>query len=406
MHIKNIINPGYFFFGILLVLLVNSGMAANDDYKLRVGDKIQITYMDLDENNNYVERQDNFTIYNDGTIQHTIIGKIKLTQLSPQQAESKLYQALEKYYTNPRISLVLLEKSSIEVLLYGAVSNSGIIKTPPGTKVAEFLLTEGKMKTEADLSKIQIISEQGVKSQFSLPDFLYNNDTSQNKPLKNNDKIIVPTYADRNFTNIVADDYVLKFGNVIKIIIYERSKGINGDNSTDILTLDEEGYIYHNLIGKLHLGGLKIETAEQQITQAAREYMQDPVAEISIVNISSRQVYIFGEVNNPGYHPLKGTIKLSEFIAKSAGGIKQTADIKNIIVTRKNGERSTFNFEDFLYDRNDSGNLELEDGDRIIVPPGRQGLSYRISESLRRYYWILQFATTTISLYLLVQNLK
>src|SRR6056297_2874031 len=312
MHFKNLINPGYYFIFILFILLAGRGLAANRDYGLRVGDKIQITHMDLDDNNNFVEQQNTFTIHSDGTIRHSIIGKIKLAQLTTEQAEAKLYRKLKKYYTNPQVSLTLLEKNSIEVLLYGAVTNSGIIKTSPGTKVAEFLLTNAKIKPEADLTKIQVINTRGNKSQFSMPDFLYNNDTSQNVILTSNDKIILPTYADRNFTNIVADDYVLKSGNVIKIIIYDRDQGINADNSTDILTLDEEGYIYHSLIGKIHLGGSRIESAELQITQAAREYMQDPVAEISIVNISSRQVYIFGEINNPGYHPLKGTVKLSE----------------------------------------------------------------------------------------------
>ncbi|MBN2280620.1 MAG: polysaccharide biosynthesis/export family protein [Candidatus Marinimicrobia bacterium] len=392
---------------ILLFLACPLILYCNDiDYVLRSGDKIQLTYIDIDQNQNLIEKTDIFTLRRDGTISHAILGNLKISDLTANEAEALLFREMEKYFTNPSLSIILLEKNSINVLLYGAVNNSGIIKTTPKIRIVEFLLSEGKLKSEADLTNIQIIKDNGEKYLFNLPNYLYKNETENNISLDNGDKVIIPSYADRNFTNIVSDDYILKFGNTLKVSIYENSEGLNAEKNTDVLTLDNEGYVYHNMIGKMHIGGMTILAAEQLVQTMAATYIKDPVAQINLVSVNTRNVYIFGEVKNPGYHPLQGSVRLAEFIAKSAGGMKDDANIKKIQVTRKDGAKHLFNFEDFLFERKDNGNILLEDGDRIIVPSKNIGLSYRIANAFRRYYWILQFLTTTISLYILIETVK
>jgi len=395
------------FWILSIYLILVSTLYCNDiDYVLRRGDKLQIIYMDIDQNNNFIEKNDIFTIRDNGTIRHAIMGNIKLSDKTIDEAETFLFSKMERFFTNPSISIILLEKNSINVLLYGAVNNGGILKTSPQIKIAEFLLSEGKLKTEADLTNIQIIKSNGDKYLFNLPNFLYKNETKNNILLENDDKVIIPSYADRNFTNIVSDDFILKFGNILKISLFENSEGLSSEKNSDVLTIDNEGYIYHNMVGKAHIGGMTIVSAEQLIQSMAANYLKDPVAQINLVSINTRNVYIFGEVSNPGYHPLQGSVRLAEFIAKSAGGMKNDANIKKIQVTRKDGTKHFFNFEDFLFDRKDIGNILLEDGDRIIVPSKNIGLSYRIANAFRRYYWILQFLTTSISLYILVETVK
>ena len=404
----NLFKKNMIFLLVIFILLLSiSTLFCNDaDYILRNGDKIQITYMDVDQNNNFIERNDIFIIRDDGTIRHTILGNIKLNNMTVNQAEIFLFKKMERFFTNPSISILLFEKNSINILLYGAVNNGGILKTSPQTKIAEFLLSQGKLKNEADLTNIQIIKSNGDKFLFNLPNFLYKNEIKNNVVLENDDKVIIPSFADRNFTNIVSDGYILKFGNILKISLFENSEGLNSEKNSDVLTIDNEGYIYHNMVGKAHIGGMTIVSAEQLIQSMAGGYLKDPIAQVNLVSISTRNVYIFGEVKNSGYHPLQGSVRLAEFIAKSAGGMKDGANIKKIQVTRKDGTKHMFNFEDFLFERKDSGNILLEDGDRIIVPSNDVGLSYRIANAFRRYYWILQFLTTSISLYILIETVK
>ena len=393
---------------VILIMLLFAGLlfANNPDYNLQPGDKIQISYIDIDRQNNFVEKSDLFTIRDNGTIQHPLAGQINLQDANINQAEERIFEAIGKFFTNPTISVTLVEKNTIQVLLYGAVNNSGIIKISPQTRVAQFLLSEGQLKQDADLTNIQIIKNNGDKIVFSMPEFLYKNDNTNNVILEHDDRVIVPTYSDRNFTNIVSDDYILKFGNVLQISLFENSEGFQADRDIDVLTIDNEGYIYHDLVGKVHVGGMTIRSAESQITSRAGEYMNDPVTQISLLNLNVRTVFIFGEVKNPGYHQLKGSVRLSEFIAKYGGGFQDNANIKEITVNRDDNQKVVFNFEDFLYKRNEVNNIMLADGDRIIVPPKNVGLSYKISNAFRRYYWILQFLTTSISLYILIETVK
>ncbi len=392
-----------FFFVIAITPIMLLGNKS--EYKLQKGDKIQINFQDIDNQSNLVQKSDHFTIRNDGTIQHPLIGTIQLAGYSVPKAEQIFHEQMKHFFTTPRVSLELIEKKSIQILVFGAIDQSGIIDVSPGSAVAEVLLSKINTTQEADLTNIQIIRKNGTKQLFSLPDYLYKNDTTANIILKDEDKIIVPAYSDRNFTNIVSENYILKSGNVINVAIFDGSKNYSSEKNRDVLTIDNEGYIYHNLVGKVHIGGLTITSAKETIEKKAQDYLDAPIAQLDIVSVNARMVYIFGEINNPGYHPLRGRIRLSEFLAKAAGGLKESADIKRIIVTRKDGTEIKFNFEKFLYKRADSNNVLLEDGDRVIVPSDNVGLSYKLANTFRRYYWILQFIATTVSLYIVVNNM-
>ena len=394
---------------ILFLFLIQISLLANEklnDYKLTFNDKIQITYSDLDNNGNIIDKSDIFTIKKNGTINHPILGSINIAGYTISEAENHVLLLMEKFFTNPNITIISIEKNTVQVLLYGAVSNSGLFNINPQTNVAEFILGTGNLNNEADLTNIQIVSNNDSTIGFNLTNFLYNNDNTNNIILKNGTKIIVPTHTDRNFANIQSDNYILKEGNVIKISIFENSQGTMDESEPDILSVDEQGYIYHKLLGKLHIGGMTINNAEEQIKKEAINYYKEPIVKINVVSINKRVVYIFGEISNPGYHPLIGSIRISEFIAKYAGGFSKSADINKILISRKNGKILTFNFKDFLYKRKDEENVFLKDGDRIIVSSTENRFSRKLYTVFRGFYYTVQFLGSAVALYLLIDNFK
>jgi len=385
-----------------IVYCENQGQS---NYILTVGDKIQITYTDIDANGNIINKGDIFTLKNDGSINHPLLGVILLKNQSISSAESTILSLMEKYFTNPNVSITIFERNTIQVLLYGAVANSGMFNINPQTSIAEFVLGTGKLNQEADLTNIQIVTDKDSTVIFNLTNFLYNNDKTNNILLDNGYKVIVPTYTDRNFANILSENYLLKKGNVIKVAIFENSNGTMNETEPDILTIDDQGFIYHNLLGRMHIGGMTIKNAEEQIRKDAMNYYQEPIVKINVVSINKRVVYVFGEVPNQGFHPLIGSVRIAEFLAKSAGGLSTNADLKKILITRENGETIKFNFKDYLYKRKDKQNVLLQDGDRIIVLSKNRGFLYTTSEKLRNFYYLIQFIATGLSIYLISKQL-
>lgn len=394
-------------FFLVLLILVSAvfGTEKSNNYKLTVGDKVQISYTDLDASSNIISKSDVFTIKTNGTINHPLLGNVNLKGKTIAEAEDSIFKLMEKYYNNPNITINVIERNTIQVLLYGAVENSGLFNINPQTTIAEFVLGEGKLNQEADLTNIQIVTAQDSTIIFNLTNFLYNNDKTNNVFLDNDYKVIVPTYTDRNFANILSENYLLKKGNVIKVSIFENLQGSMMESEPDILTIDDQGFIYHNLLGRMHIGGLTIKNAEEQIRKEAMNYYQEPIVKINVVSINQRVVYVFGEVNNQGFHPLYGNVRIAEFLAKSAGGLTDGADIRKILITRENGEMLKFNFKSFLYKRKDKQNILLQDGDRIVVLARRRGFFYRTGEKFRDFYYVFQFIGTVLSIYIITREL-
>ncbi len=69
---------------------------------------------------------------------------------------------------------------------------------------------------------------------------------------------------------------------------------------------------------------------------------------------------------------MKENIRIAEFLA-SIGGTSRDADIRRVIISRNNGEIVRFNLEKFLFDNDNSKNVILEEGDKIIVLKKKQG---------------------------------
>ena len=54
--------------------------------------------------------------------------------------------------------------------------------------------------------------------------------------------------------------------------------------------------------------------------------MNFPVIDLNVVSLSYKSVYVFGEISNPGIHPIDSNIRLADFLASSCH-LLNTADI-------------------------------------------------------------------------------
>jgi polysaccharide biosynthesis/export protein len=137
------------------------------------------------------------------------------------------------------------------------------------------------------------------------------------------------------------------------------------------------------LAGEVIVEGLTLQQASEEISARLSQYVQRPRVTVSLLAARPLQVAIAGEVNRPGAYtlPLDGangfpSPTLTQVVGL-AGGITQSADIREITVQRKMPRGNEFAGEDSVVNVNLwellregqlDADLALQNGDRIIIP--------------------------------------
>jgi polysaccharide export outer membrane protein len=136
--------------------------------------------------------------------------------------------------------------------------------------------------------------------------------------------------------------------------------------------VDNDGSVTLPLLGKVMVGGLNPQQAEDAIALLLREreLVKIPQVTVNIKEYVSRRVSIQGAVDKPGLYPMFGPKTLLEMVGE-AGGLNDRAG-KKIIVQRpyaaSGQDRVEIDIEELVYDGNPLLNVPLQPGDIVLVP--------------------------------------
>lgn len=155
-------------------------------------------------------------------------------------------------------------------------------------------------------------------------------------------------------------------------------------------TISPEGSIMISQIGPVYLNGMTISDANKHIkNQFSRKYagMDDAETDIQVTlgQIRTIQVDILGEVATPG------TFRMSPFSSVFhalylAGGINDIGTLRNIQVLRNGKKIAGVDIYEYLFNGKTDGNIRLQEGDVIIVPPYEQLVSIDGNVKRPMYY--------------------
>jgi polysaccharide export outer membrane protein len=162
----------------------------------------------------------------------------------------------------------------------------------------------------------------------------------------------------------VPADYIIGPEDVLSVV-YWRDKDMTGD-----VAVRSDGKISLPLLNDVQAAGLTPIQLRDRLVEASKEYFEDPAVSVGVKQMNSRKVFITGEVHKPGPYPLVGPTTVLELIAL-AGGLKDYADRKNILIVRNENGRPTsylFNYKDVVSRKNLTQNIELKPHDTVIVP--------------------------------------
>jgi polysaccharide export outer membrane protein len=103
--------------------------------------------------------------------------------------------------------------------------------------------------------------------------------------------------------------------------------------ATKTVRVDGEGDIQVPLVGRVHVAGLTVQQAEQELNKRLSTYIRHPQAALDVKELRSQPASILGAVNAPGVHQVEGHKTLLEMISL-AGGVRPDAGY-SIRITRQ-----------------------------------------------------------------------
>lgn len=175
------------------------------------------------------------------------------------------------------------------------------------------------------------------------------------------------------------DGYVLGPHDLLLIRIVNMEEEL-GDQPYSI---DVSGNLNLPRVGRVHAAGLTVEQLENDLTQRFKEYLQEPIVNITVTEFHSQPVAVLGAVERPGTMQIQGNKTLYQVISE-AGGLKDYSG-NTIEIARRieygelplrdakldpTGKYSvaTLNIRDVMSGKNPQDDIAVKPNDTITIP--------------------------------------
>ncbi|MCF8070267.1 MAG: SLBB domain-containing protein [Desulfobacterales bacterium] len=158
----------------------------------------------------------------------------------------------------------------------------------------------------------------------------------------------------------VSNDYIVGPGDEIKIIAWGRM------DATYVLEIDREGIINFPEIGPMNVVGMTFAELKAFIKKKA-EAITGVNVSVSMGALRSVQVFVLGEVTDPGLYTVSSLATVVNALL-SSGGPTELGSLRNIQLKRQGNVVSTIDLYDFLLKGDTTSDVRLISGDVIFVP--------------------------------------
>jgi polysaccharide export outer membrane protein len=170
--------------------------------------------------------------------------------------------------------------------------------------------------------------------------------------------------------------YQIGQGDILKIAVWSQPE-LSGE-----FTVDVAGGITLPLIGGVKAEGQTIAQVEEAIrARLADGYIVNPQVTIDVAQFKSQRVFVVGEVKAPGVVPLSGALSLVEALTR-VGSLTEFAGGDLVVIRPQDGKEVTgpvlagdpgareilrVDIQQ-LQSRGPTSNIDLRDGDTVVVP--------------------------------------
>lgn len=164
--------------------------------------------------------------------------------------------------------------------------------------------------------------------------------------------------------------YIISPGDQLLISVFGQEKDL-----TALAVVRPDGMIAYPLVGDTEAAGLTINQLSIAISNQLSEldFYENPQVTIQLQESSQENIYVFGDVKEPGLKQFPRAINAIEALA-SAGGFIDTADLANAKIIKKQKEIIPIDLgvlltqQDAAMEELLDGKFMLGDGDVLMIP--------------------------------------
>jgi polysaccharide export outer membrane protein len=160
----------------------------------------------------------------------------------------------------------------------------------------------------------------------------------------------------------VPTDYVIGPGDSITIQLF------GGQNAEYFLPVNRDGTINFPEIGPVTVSGMTFGQLRDLVNQRVAEQLIGVRASVTLGELRSIRISLLGDVERPGSYTVSGLATITNALY-AGSGVKPIGSLRNIALRRGGTTVATLDLYDLLLRGDTSGDVRLQAGDAIFVPP-------------------------------------
>lgn len=160
-------------------------------------------------------------------------------------------------------------------------------------------------------------------------------------------------------------DYTIAPGDELKVKLYGKT------SRESSVVVDREGYVSLPELAPIAVNGQTFEEVRESLTKAVQTQIMGVEVVVSMGAMRTMQVFVVGDVKQPGAYNVNGLTSLTQALVAS-GGVKESGSLRNIQLKRNGNVVRNFDVYDLLLKGDSSKDARLLSGDTLFVPTKSQ----------------------------------
>jgi protein involved in polysaccharide export with SLBB domain len=161
----------------------------------------------------------------------------------------------------------------------------------------------------------------------------------------------------------VAPNYVIAAGDIIRVQLWAGQVQQVGQD----VPVDPTGAIYLESVGRVPVAGMTLSALQTLLRQRYTKLFADFTMDVAIAQMHVVEVYVIGEVRQPGKYVLPGNATVFTALF-AAGGPNAEGTLRNLSLTRADQPTLTIDLYDYLLQGARVADVPLHPGDTVFVP--------------------------------------
>ena len=302
----------------------NTSMAIPQNYVLGPGDDVIVDIYGASQSSQKI------TVAPDGTVTIPRIGPIRVSGLTVEGAQSRIYGAMGKHYQNSSIKVSVGQTRTIQISVMGEVAVPGTYTLSAFASVFHALYMAGGIKEIGTLRDIKVARNGRIISTVDVYEYILNGRLAGNVMLRDNDVIIVGSY--QNLVNIS--------GNIKRPMWYEMKKnetvqsllryagGFKGDAFQKSVSVNRKSGDKYSVytVGEFEFSTFRLADEDSVMIRSNEQRYEN----ITTIN---------GAVKRTGDYQLSA-VKTVKGIIEAAGGLQEDAQTNRAVLIRTKEDRT------------------------------------------------------------------